>query len=243
MKNTRIRKRPKSKRNLRHAKKRTERSLKGIMKKSERPRTAPTDGEDRDLIGIVKLPSGMRSFDIRNSSFRGVHPEFFRLQEIEWLGMMTLKFHTYEFSKNDPTGEGRRNRLKLLIPVMDDLRRKLGIANREFLWVACEEFGMSGAGHLHALISLDYLKEKKRMHRLKISDFSEKGHFWRECCETVEFFSKEIGLNPRTVDFHWRVNWENEGLVGYFAKKEFGHEEKFFEMSDCLKKYAILNAA
>lgn len=243
MKNTRIRKKPKSKKNVRRAKKRLARSLKVIRKKSDRLSVALVIQEDPDFIGVIKSPSGLWSYDNQNKKFNGVHSEFFGLQDYNWIGLITLKFHLYSYSKHDHQGKGRENRMKFFSLFMDNLRSKLGISDREFLWVVCEEFGFSRAGHLHALFSFDYLKEKNRMDRLKIFDFSEKGDFWAEGQESVEFVSRKNGINSRTVDFNWRPMWENEGLVGYFCKKEFGHEEKFFEMSEGIKKHVILRAA
>lgn len=235
-------KRPKTKQGRRLAKKRIARSLKNLRKKSNIPRIIPNN--EGDFISAIKrTPSGLRTYEAEDSRFKGVDSYDFTLQDFQWQGLLTLKFHSYSHSKDDHKGDGRKNRFDFLTPFMDNLRIKLGISDREFNWFACEEFGFTGAGHLHIIFSFDYLKEKNRMDRIKISDFSENGHFFQEGRETVEFICRNLRLNPGSVDFHWRPMWENEGLVNYFCKLEDGREPKMFNFSDFWKKRGLLKAA
>jgi hypothetical protein len=241
MTKTKIRKKPRTKQNLRHAKKRLAKVIKVMRKKSNIIKNVSITESDSDFVGIIKKPSGLRTYDLNNSRFNGVHPDFITLNEFEWLGLLTLKFHSYSHSNDDHNGH--KNRLDFAKEFMDNLRIKLGISDRELNWIACEEFGFTGTGHLHVLFSFDYLKEKNRMDKIKISDFSESGEFFQAGMESVIFVSQELKLDPRSVDFHWRPMWENEGLVSYFCKKEFNREGKHFEYSEGFKKQAILKAA
>ena len=145
--------------------------------------------------------------------------------------------------KSDLHGYGHKNRCDFLTQFMNSLRVKLGISNREFIWVACEEFGFTEAGHLHVMFSFDYLKEKERMEKLKITDFAEDGEFWKQGKESINYISKTLRIDPRKVNFHWQPTWENKGLVGYFCKKERNRGAKVFEFSDYWKKYGISKAA
>jgi hypothetical protein len=243
MKKTKKLKKPKSKQNLRRAKKRLARSLKIIHRKVKKDKFSINvlQNDDSDFMGIIKKPSGLRTYDLHNARFNGVHPEFFSLNSFEWQGLLTLKFHSCSYSKDNH--KGHQKRLDFLNEFMNSLRIKLGISDREFIWVACEEFGFTGAGHLHVMFSFDYLKGKNRMDRVKISDFSENGQFFQEGRESVDFISRKLNLNPKSVDFHWRPMWENRNLVSYFCKVEFDREEKHFDFSDFWKKRGLLKAA
>ena len=224
---------PKSKWRILFSKRRIAKILKKIRKKHQIPKKKISfnvyDPVFQELIKKSLLRP--KNYDSQDSRFNGVHGYFFILQDYEWLGLLTLKFHSHYYSKDDRRGEGRKNRFNFINQLMDNLRIKLGISNREFNWFACEEFGFTGDGHIHVLFSFDYLEKKNRMDKVKISDYSEFGHFYQEGRESVNFVSKKLGLNPKSVDFHWRPTSENKGLVNYFCKLEFGREDKYFSYS------------
>jgi hypothetical protein len=237
MKKTNRQKKTKSRKKLRYSK----RNPKNMAKNAKIPKNIL----NLDFLDEIKRTAkGLRTYDPENKGFNGLHSYHHTLEKYEWLGLLTLKFHSSPFSMDDSKGEGRKNRLRFLKKFMDNLRGvKLGISERKFNWFACEEFGFFGGGHLHIMFSFDNLSEKERMDKLKISDFSEKGQFFTQSRESVDFVCREMGLNPRTVDFHWRPMWENTGLVGYFCKREFGREDKTFDFSKFWVKKGLLKAA
>jgi hypothetical protein len=237
MRKTNKLKKRKSRKKLRYSK----RNPKNTAKKAKIPNNI-LNLELQDAI--KRTPAGLRTYDPENLRFNGLHSYYYTLEKYEWLGLLTLKFHSSSFSMEDSKGEGRKNRLRFLKKFMDNLRGvKLGIAEREFNWFACEEFGFFGGGHLHVMFSFDNLREKERMDKLKITDFSEKGQFFGQGRESAAHTCVKMELNPRTVDFHWRPMWENTGLVGYFCKREYGREDKFFDFSKFWVKKGLLKAA
>ena len=242
MNNTRIRKKPKSKKNLRHAKKRLARSLKIIQKKSKIPKIVPEFAEEPDFLKEIKrTPKGLRTY-VPTKPISAYASTF---QKTEWLRLLTLKLHSHAYSKDDSQGVGQKNRFDFLALVMENLcHRKFKIKDTELNWVACEEFGISGVAHVHVLFSFDYLKAKERLDKIPKIDFSEeKGEFYREALESVNFFWRKLSKNHSAVDFHWSPMWENEGLVNYFCKLEEGREEKHFKFSKFWEIHENLVAA
>ena len=237
-------KKPKSKQRLRLAKKRVARSLKSLQKRTAIPKIIPFQESDADFLAVIKSPLGLRDFDPNDNRFNGVDPYAFTLQKFQWLGLITLKFHSLSYSKDDFRGDGRKNRFDFLAHFMENLSNtKFRIKPSELNWVACEEFGFSGAGHLHVLISFDYLKQKGREDKIPKFDFSENGQFYQEGREAVGFVCRKLRVNPSSVDFNWRPMWKNEGLVNYFSKNEFGRVEKFFRFSQYWEIHENLKAA
>jgi hypothetical protein len=241
MKNTKIRRKPTTRKGRSLAKKRVAKAIKVMLRKSHAPKTIPQ--EDADFIAAIKRPSGLRDYDPDNSRFNGVHPESNSLHKFQWLGLLTLKFHAHSYSKDDREGQGRKNRLNFLAAFMENLRVKFRITDREFIWVGCEEFGFTGGGHLHVMFSFDQLTEKGRADKIPKIDFAENGQFFREGQESADFVCRNLGIKPKSVDFHWCPVWENEGLVNYFGKIEFRRPTKHFESSNQLKKHGLLKAA
>lgn len=244
MKKKKNRNKPKSRKNLRKTKERIARTIRKNRKKHKAAESFSDFWDDSDPVGVIKrTPLGLKTYNSWDPRFNGVHGYSFTLRDFEWLGLLTLKFHSHSHSKDDYSGDGRRNRFNFLAEFMGNIRRKFGISDREFNWFASEEFGFFGNGHLHVIFSFDYLKEKNRMDRVKISDFSEKGHFFQEGRESVYFISRKLGLNPQSVHFHWSPMWKNSGLVDYFCKNEFRKNEKFFDFSGYWKKRGLQKAA
>ena len=242
MNNTKTRKKPKSKKNLRQAKKRLARSLKTIQKKSRIQTNLPGTGKEPDFLSALKrTPLELKNFEPK----KPVHPYASTLQKTDWMGLLTLKLHSKGYSKDDLGGQGRKNRFDFLDLFMENLRnRKFRLKESEFKWVACEEFGISGDGHVHVLFSFDYLMAKEKRSKIPKIDFSEeKGEFFREALESANFIWRKLNKNHSTVDIHWSPMWENEGLVNYFCKLEDGREEKHFKFSKFWEIHENLVAA
>ena len=236
-------KRPKSKKTARLAKKKIARSIKTILKKSQSIKIISDLDDDLDFLSVIRGPSGLRTYERVNFKYNGTEPEFLRLQDFNWLGLMTLKFHSQSYCKDDYRREGEKNRFGFLAEFMDNLTSKFRIKKGEFNWYACEEFGFSGDGHLHVIFSFDHLKTKGREDKIPKFDFSENDQFYRECVESVGWVSQKIGVSARSIDFHWRPQWENTDLVGYFCKKEFRSEPKRFKFSKYWEIHENLLAA
>lgn len=239
---TKTRKKPKSRHGHRQAKKRLVRSLKIVRKKSKITKSVPAIKDEPDfLMDIIRTPSGLRDYIPK----KPVHPFAVTLQGTEWMGLLTLKLHSHSYSKDDFHGLGRKNRFDFLDLVMENLQnRKFRIKPSEFNWVACEEFGISGDGHVHVLFSFDYLRAKGREDKIPKIDLSEeKGQFFEEALESANFFWRKLNKNHSTVDFHWSPMWKNEGLVNYFCKIEDGREEKHFKFSKYWEIHHHLKAA
>jgi len=236
-------KKPKSRQAIRLKKARQVKTIRRLTRKSK-----PIDPiviEEPDFFhDAIESPSDLKGWDSNEHGFEihGVSPI---LQQFSWQGLLTIKFHSAAYSKDDPKGEGQRNRLKFLADFMENLRaKKFRISPREFAWVACEEFGKSGMGHLHVLFSFDPLRKKGRADKIpRMEYFSENGDFDREGTESLAFTCKSLGINPSSVVFHWSPMWENRGLVDYFCKIEFGRSGKDFEWSKFCQKHGISKAA
>jgi len=238
---TKTRKKPKSRQRIRHAKKRLARSLKIIQKRARIPKSSYAEDEPDFLKQLKGTPSGLRDYIPKNP----VHPYASTLQKTEWMGLLTLKLHSRSYSMDDLKGEGRKNRFDFLDLLMENLQNsKFRIKPSEFNWVACEEFGISGDGHVHVLFSFDYLKAKDRKDKIPKIDFPEEnGQFLQELKESVDFFWRKLRESHSTADIHWSPMWKNEGLVDYFCKLEEGREEKHFKFSKFWEIHGNLKAA
>ena len=236
MKKANKQKKPKSRKKLRYSK----RNPKNTEKKAK----IPENLLNLDFLDAIKrTPEGLLTYDPDDKRFNGTHKYAVALQHYEWQGLLTLKIHSRSYSMDDGRGEGSSNRFRFINVLMENLRVKFGISPKEYDWVASEEFGVSGVGHLHVIFSFDTLKEKNRMRRLKIHDFSENGKFYRELRESMIFTSLKMGVNHKKVDFHWRPMWENWSLVWYFCKMEFNRDDKIFDWAKKLKKMGLIKAA
>ena len=189
----------------------------------------------RKLIEKSKLRSSSQNFE--------THPEAFPLKTFHWEGMITLKFLSYSYFKDDRGGEGRNNRMRFLDSFMFNLRGKFKLSEKDFQWVAAEEFGISDNGHLHVLFSFDALRAKGREDKIPKTEFAKNGEFQQIAEESKGFVCQKLGLKPSTVDFHWSEKTKNEGLVDYVCKIEFGRAEKFFKWSKFWRGVEMLKVA
>jgi len=227
---------PRSRRNLTLKKKKLVKKIKDLTRRIKPPAII-TLAEEPDFLVAIKKISGLRTYDRADPRFNDVHPESSTFQKFNWLGLLTLKFHSASYSKDDRAGQGHKNRQQFLTDFMENLRAtKFKISDREFNWVACEEFGSSGMAHFHVLFSFDCLKDKGREDKIPQMDFAENGDFDREGRESLVFTCQKLGIKPSSVVFHWSPMWENSGLVNYFSKIEFGRPEKSFELVQILAK-------
>ncbi|MEI8342490.1 MAG: hypothetical protein WCH43_13275, partial [Verrucomicrobiota bacterium] len=116
----------------------------------------------------------------------------------------------YSYSKDDFSGEGRSNRMRFLDAFMYNLKVKFKLSEKEFKWVAAEEFGISANGHWHILFSFDELKAKGREDKIPLINFAENGEFHEIGEESKDFVCRKLGLKPSTVDFHWSKKTKND---------------------------------
>jgi len=227
MNKQKVKKTPKSKRNRRLAQKRLVRNLIAAEKSSK----------TRKPQWIKMAKEKERDFSFERMKYvpnNGVHPYEHTLKEFDWVGMLTLKLYADSYTKDDRGGLGRRNRFNFVKSFMNNLNSKwLHLKSSDFNWVACEEFGISGVGHVHILFSFDHLKAKGREDKIPKFDFSEeKGLFFEKVLESANFAMGKLAKNKSNGCLDWKPTWENEGLVDYFCEFEDGREEKRFKSSD-----------
>jgi hypothetical protein len=104
------------------------------------------------------LPRGLtgKSNQLYVETSRGalrVHPEFLSLSKkrFQWfLTFKPLKFCS-QFGADSTGGEVTRERFLKIF--MNAARQKININSEHWFWVACHEFGKTGCGHLHVLVS------------------------------------------------------------------------------------------
>lgn len=242
MNKTKIRKKPRSKQRLRQSKKRLAKVLRSIKKKSQVSSDTAENSQESDIWKLPHTTSqGLRTYSPRGE----IHPYSYALRNHNWMGLLTLKLHDRSYSMDDSHRVGQKNRFEFLKLVMKNLcNRKFRVKESELNWVACEEFGISGQGHIHVLFSFDYLKAKGRADKIPKIDFShEKGEFFNELLETVNTLWKKSGKNAQSVDLHWCPMWENDGLVSYLCKLEDGRDDKVFLFSKYWETHEGLKAA
>jgi hypothetical protein len=242
MRKTKKQKMTKPKKKLRYSKRHDPKGKKEKLKKSNILKIVPKYDEEPDFLKeITRIFDGLRTYTPK----RPVSAYAYTLQKTEWMGLLTLKLHTHAYSKDDLQGIGQKNRFDFLGLVMENLcNRKFKVKESQLNWVACEEFGISGVAHVHVLISFDYFKTNGKAEKIPKIDFSEeKGEFYREVLESVNFFWRKLSKNYSAVDLHWSPMWENEGLVNYFCKLEDGREDKFIKFSKYWEIHEDLKAA
>lgn len=227
MKNIKIRKKPRSKQGARQSKKRIAKRLRNLKKRTQ----ACTLLQEIELKPIEYKPTGK------------VDSYAYAIGKDEWVGMLTLKLHDPAYSRD--TIQARKNRFEFLKLVMENLcNRTFRLKETEFNWVACEEFGGSGQGHVHLLFSFDHLKAKGREDKIPKIDFSnEKGEFFKQSLETIAYFWGKLGKRANSIDLNWRPMSENSGLVAYLCKLEEGRQDKKFLFSKFWEVHRGLKAS
>ena len=80
-----------------------------------------------------------------------IHPEAHFLTNYSWEGILTIRFESDAYSKDNNFAEARRRHLIGLL--MGDLRRKWGKRKKQIYWVASTEFGRSGVAHCHIIFN------------------------------------------------------------------------------------------
>jgi hypothetical protein len=230
MNNTKIRKKPRSKHRIRQSKKRLAKLLKAIKKKSRISNNTAENCQESDVSKLPHTtPQGLRTYHPRGE----IHPYSYALRKHKWMGLLTLKLHDRAYSMDDSHRVGQKNRFEFLKLVMKNLcNRKFRVKESELNWFACQEFGISGQGHVHVIFSFDHLKAKARADKIPKIDFSEeRGEFFNEVLETVNTLWMDLGKSAQSVDLDWSPMWENDGLVSYYCKLEDGREDKEFIFS------------
>ena len=213
----------------------TKRNQKNSYRKSSYRELILTDEEIK--AGIVVNENNQKDYPPYNQ--RKIHSYSYALSKIDWKGMITIKIFPYSYSNDNDLA--RSNRQVFLDNLMGNLKSKLKIPNNEFQWIASEEFGLEGIGHLHVLFTFDNLSDRIK-NKIKINDFSNDGKFHTQLQESACFIGKSLGLSPAKMDIHWDSQWYNVGLVRYFCKIEYGHEDKLFIFSKYCKKLGLVTA-
>lgn len=172
-------------------------------------------------------------------------PHEHRLRMTDWVGMISLRLHSMSYTKNDSAGQGTKNRFSFVEELMGNLcNRTFKIKESGLIWVACDEPGFFGMGHVHILFSFDYLKttgNKKKIPEMEY--FQENGQFPLDLHESANFIWRELHKNRSTVDIEWRPMWNNDGLVNYFCECEDGMTDKPVHFGNYWKNHEGLNAA
>lgn len=145
------------------------------------------------------------------------HPEADFLGKILWEGMLTIRFEADSYTADNDVAEFRRDDFVRM--VMDNLiRYHWRLRHKHVYWVATTEFGESGTAHCHILVSFFPLKERDR----EIPDLG-----FIECMadDSLGHICYLTGCPRLSVDLNWIVQFDNLGLIRYFAKKEPGRED------------------
>lgn len=239
--NTKRQIRPKSRKSLKLRRKRLPKIIKNLMKGVKSKKSTNKKTRKSSIWDDFLKDLGISEEEFNENRHKyPIHPEAYSLKKYEWVGMLTLKFFSGSYSKDEYAG---KQRLTFLNAFMENLRGKMKISHREFNWVGVEEFGKSGMGHLHILFSFDYLREKGREDKIPTFDFSEDGEFYQDSLESKNFICRKLSIIANTVDLHWVPQYENEGLVDYCCKVEPNRNEKHFEWSKFWIKQGIFEAA
>jgi hypothetical protein len=112
---------------------------------------------------------------------------------------------------------------------MNRLQRRLELRQKEMFFFATTEFGDTGSGHLHVLVSLDGLRQKGRLEKMTSCDVR-----LPQMIEIVraEMFTQslKIGCEPIKPEAE-----SQKLLLSYVCKKEHGRDYKHCFYSKWLK--------
>jgi hypothetical protein len=113
---------------------------------------------------------------------------------------------------------------------MNRLQRRLAIRQKEMFFFATTEFGKSGKGHLHILISLDGLRRKNRMEKLTLCATR-----FPQAVKVVysEMFPKSLRIDHESIPLDAK---SQERILSYICKKERGRDYKHCFYSRWLNK-------
>lgn len=95
-------------------------------------------------------------------------PEFHHFQRLCFDWHLVFYCHNGDASFSSQHESAFTQREGLARDFMNRLQRRLGLRQKEMAFFAATEFGKTGRGHLHILISLDGLRQKNRMEKLAI---------------------------------------------------------------------------
>jgi hypothetical protein len=109
------------------------------------------------------------------------------------------------------------------------IQRRLGLRQKEMIFFATTEFGDTGSGHLHVLISLDGLRQKCRSEKLKRC--SERFPRIVDNVRATMFQSSlKIGCESIMPD-----DENQQKILSYICKKEYQRDYKHCFYSRCIK--------
>jgi hypothetical protein len=144
-----------------------------------------------------------------------VHPEYWALRELKHEGLLSIRIATHSYTGDSEGSQGLRKRFAGLL--MYNLRQKWKLREQDCYWWGCSEYGQSGEGHLHIIFSFDFMRRNFKTP----PDLDGFEDFAKESAEHLR-----ISLLPRgCVDLKWSPTTDNEGLVQYFCKREWGRED------------------
>lgn len=154
-----------------------------------------------------------------------VHPEYWWLRKLNHEGMLSIRIENPSYTGDSEGGRGLRERFTRLL--MYNLRQKWKLRKLDCYWWGCSEYGQSGEGHLHVLFSFEYMRRNSKTppDLEGFEDFAK---------ESAEHIRKQVCLPSGCVDLKWSPTTDNEGLVEYFCKREWGKEDykHFFPFAD-----------
>ena len=194
---------------------------------------------DLDIPNSLENEDNQNDLDIPTINQQNVHRYYDEFAKTEWKGMITIKIFPYSYSKDNYSA--RSNRKNFLEYLMGNLKSRMKIPNNEFQWIACEEFGIDGIGHLHVLFTFNNLTDGRK-NKITINDFSNDGKFNAQLHESASFVAAKLGISPKVMDIDWVSQWENDGLVRYFCKIEHGRVDKLFIPSKYYNKLGLIAA-
>lgn len=145
------------------------------------------------------------------------HPEAHHLRKYSWEGMLSISFETDSHTADNAVAEQRRN--DVISMMMDNLIRfKWKLRQKEVIWISTTEFGESGNGHCHILFNFLPLTKKGKL----IPDIK---FFEAQSWDTLQYVCGVLGCPRSSVESHFEMKFDNEGLVNYFTKKEKGQKD------------------
>jgi len=112
---------------------------------------------------------------------------------------------------------------------MNRVQRRLGLRQKEMIFFATTEFGDTGNGHLHLLISMDGLRKKCRLDKIEYCT-NQISHILDIVRSEIFPTSIKIGYEPILSDED-----SQKRLLSYVCKKEDQRDYKHCFYSRCIK--------
>lgn len=157
-------------------------------------------------------------------------PEFHYFQRFRYDWHLVFYSHNEGASFSSQSEAAFTQREGQVRDFLNRIQRLLGLRMKEMVFFAATEFGDTGNGHLHVLVSLDGLRQKCRLEKLAICAAS-----FPQAVENVraEMLPKslKIGCEPILFDPD-----SQKRLLSYVCKMEQGRDYKHCFFSRWLNK-------